>query len=189
MLGTGRPFILELAEAKTAISGAEKVESIEKEINCNPDVKVIGLSMTKKTKFEEIRDGEENKLKVYAAIVWTEKKIGESDILALNSAEKLEIKQKTPIRVMHRRSLKTREKQILKMHAEKLNDHFMLLRLVTSGGTYVKEFVHGDLWRTRPSISELLSCKSDILQLDVLGLGSSLSEVSALLYADFSSSF
>jgi tRNA pseudouridine synthase 10 len=34
-------------------------------------------------------------------------------------------------------------------------------------GTYVKEFVHGDLGRTTPNIGSLLDCRADILQLDV----------------------
>lgn len=34
-------------------------------------------------------------------------------------------------------------------------------------GTYIKEFVHGDLGRTVPSIGSLLNCRADILQLDV----------------------
>lgn len=34
-------------------------------------------------------------------------------------------------------------------------------------GTYIKEFVHGDLGRTVPSVGSLLNCRADILQLDV----------------------
>lgn len=34
-------------------------------------------------------------------------------------------------------------------------------------GTYVKEFVHGDFGRTRPSLGGILGCQADILQLDV----------------------
>jgi hypothetical protein len=41
---------------------------------------------------------------------------------------------------------------------------------VTSAGTYVKEFVHGDLGRTIPNVSSLLQCQADILQLDVTWL-------------------
>jgi len=37
-------------------------------------------------------------------------------------------------------------------------------------GTYVKEFVHGDLGRTTPSVCSLLGCQADILQLDVVWL-------------------
>jgi tRNA pseudouridine synthase 10 len=57
-----------------------------------------------------------------------------------------------------------------------LTPHFFLLHLVTSAGTYVKEFVHGDLGRTRPSVGELLSAgggarvAADILMLDVTGI-------------------
>lgn len=37
-------------------------------------------------------------------------------------------------------------------------------------GTYVKEFVHGDMGRTTPNLGDLLACEADILQLDVTGL-------------------
>jgi tRNA pseudouridine synthase 10 len=34
-------------------------------------------------------------------------------------------------------------------------------------GTYIKEFVHGDLERTLPNFGSLINKKIDILQLDV----------------------
>ncbi|CAH8391096.1 unnamed protein product [Eruca vesicaria subsp. sativa] len=34
-------------------------------------------------------------------------------------------------------------------------------------GTYIKEFVHGDLGRTTPSIGSILGCRAEIIQLDV----------------------
>jgi hypothetical protein len=40
----------------------------------------------------------------------------------------------------------------------------------------VKEFVHGDLGRTIPSIGSLLGCKADILQLDCEGIQSHFNE-------------
>ena len=51
-----------------------------------------------------------------------------------------------------------------------IDDHFGLLELETQAGTYIKEFVHGDLGRTTPNIMELLQCKADILSLDVTGV-------------------
>lgn len=42
------------------------------------------------------------------------------------------------------------------------------LSLLTSAGTYIKEFVHSDEGRTEPSVGTLLGCKADILSLDVL---------------------
>ena len=46
----------------------------------------------------------------------------------------------------------------------------MILDVISSAGTYIKEFVHSDLMRTEPSIKSLLNCDVDILQLDVRDL-------------------
>ena len=56
------------------------------------------------------------------------------------------------------------------MRAVRISPRFLQLDLTTQAGTYVKEFVHGDLGRTRPSVGSLLGCEADILQLDVMGL-------------------
>ncbi|OMJ84333.1 hypothetical protein SteCoe_14557 [Stentor coeruleus] len=185
MLGRGRPFILEIAESKSALSGFNKINDLHNIINSsNEYVKVSPLKKVGKDYFDEIRKGEEGKLKVYSCIVWSEKSISQSDMDYITSLPALELQQKTPIRVMHRRSLKTRQKFILKMQAYYINPHFFQLRLVSSAGTYIKEFVHSDFGRTTPSINKLLGCKTDILQLDVLGLGWDLEEVKDLLTSE-----
>lgn len=46
------------------------------------------------------------------------------------------------------------------------NQHFKL-SLSTQAGTYIKEFVHGDFGRTKPSLGELVGIDCDILELDV----------------------
>ena len=53
------------------------------------------------------------------------------------------------------------------MKARKLTGHFIELHVLASAGTYIKEFVHGDLGRTVPSIGQILKTEADILQLDV----------------------
>jgi tRNA pseudouridine synthase 10 len=63
-----------------------------------------------------------------------------------------------------------RDKKIYKLEAQKINDHFLILNILASAGTYIKEFVHSDLGRTNPSIKSLLNCYCDILQLDVKDL-------------------
>uniref|UniRef100_A0A0G4FLR0 tRNA pseudouridine(55) synthase n=1 Tax=Chromera velia CCMP2878 TaxID=1169474 RepID=A0A0G4FLR0_9ALVE len=96
---------------------------------------------------------------------------GESGTERVNhSAPLLILEQKTPVRVLHRRSPMCRRKIIFGMSAEWLNAHFFVLRVETSAGTYVKEFVHGDLGRSRPSVGDLLKTEADIMQLDVEGL-------------------
>ena len=99
-----------------------------------------------------------------------QKKLNDEDINKLNSIKNLELNQKTPIRVLHRRSLMDRKKIIYELKAEKVSEHFMILDVISSAGTYIKEFVHSDLMRTEPSIKSLLNCDTDILQLDVRDL-------------------
>ena len=69
---------------------------------------------------------------------------------------------------MHSRSLATREKRVLRLKLTMTNPRFGVLELDTSAGMYIKEFVHGDLGRTEPSLASLVGCDADILQLDVL---------------------
>ena len=61
----------------------------------------------------------------------------------------------------------TRDKTVHALSVERLNAHWMIIRLTTSAGMYVKEFVHGDFGRTVPSVGSLLNCRADIIQLDV----------------------
>ena len=109
-------------------------------------------------------------MKIYSCFVWTKKELNEEDINKLNSIKNLEVIQKTPLRVLHRRSLMDRKKIIYELKAEKVNKHFMILDVISSAGTYIKEFVHSDLMRTEPSIKSLLDCDVDILELDVRDL-------------------
>jgi len=51
------------------------------------------------------------------------------------------------------------------------------LYLLASAGTYIKEFVHGDLERTIPNVGILLGTEADIIQLDVLKLYEKLDEM------------
>jgi tRNA pseudouridine synthase 10 len=71
--------------------------------------------------------------------------------------------------VLHRRSNAVREKVVHSMQADTvgLDGNMFRLAVVTSAGTYVKELVHDDFRRTRPSLPDLLGCRTDILALDV----------------------
>lgn len=41
-----------------------------------------------------------------------------------------------------------------------INPHHFLCTIEASAGTYIKEFIHGDLGRTQPNMGELLVCFS-----------------------------
>ena len=69
-----------------------------------------------------------------------------------------------------------RDKVIHRVRVEWLNEKFGVCFVLSSAGTYIKEFVHGDLNRTRPNLNSLLETEVDIVQLDVLHLYEKISE-------------
>ena len=169
MLGGGRPFMLEIINPKKNME--KEIKQIEEEINnTSKYIKVNNLEICNKQYNEIIKKAEVNKMKIYSCFVWVKKEITDEDINKLNGIKDMEINQKTPIRVLHRRSLMERKKKVYEMKAVKVNQHFMILDVIASAGTYIKEFVHSDLMRTEPSIKSLLDTDVDILQLDVRDL-------------------
>jgi tRNA pseudouridine synthase 10 len=63
-----------------------------------------------------------------------------------------------------------RSREVLYRRTEWVNSHYFRLWIATSAGAYVKEFVTGDFGRTNPSVSTMLDCQCDILQLDCVGI-------------------
>ncbi|KAJ2790738.1 hypothetical protein H4R20_006965, partial [Coemansia guatemalensis] len=84
-----------------------------------------------------------------------------------NGKQEMIIDQKTPIRVLHRRAPLTRPKKIVSLEIVHLEGHFYRVRIESGAGTYIKEFVHGDLGRTVPSLASMTGATADILELDV----------------------
>ena len=118
--------------------------------------------------------GAEHKRKTYACLVRLSRPYTKEDITTLNAVRDLEIVQRTPIRVLHRRTQIERTKTVHWMRCEELAEvsahssmRCFVLRMSTSAGAYVKEIVHGDRGRTVPNVGSLLGCSADILQLDV----------------------
>uniref|UniRef100_A0A8C9GSI5 tRNA pseudouridine(55) synthase n=1 Tax=Piliocolobus tephrosceles TaxID=591936 RepID=A0A8C9GSI5_9PRIM len=86
-----------------------------------------------------------------------------------NDSYVINIMQKTPIRVLHRRGLINRERKIYEFNLVFIHKHFSLLYLLTQAGTYIKEFVNGDRGRTFPNLKYFFgeNCFVNILNLDV----------------------
>ncbi|KAL3316667.1 hypothetical protein Ciccas_004684 [Cichlidogyrus casuarinus] len=105
-----------------------------------------------------------------------------------------DLNQWTPIRVLHRRTLSKRVRKthslsvypfarvLLRHQSEPVLKDFLLMakahdaeklfiiELECASGTYVKEFVHGDLGRCEPSLTSLFGCPADLLLLDVTAI-------------------
>lgn len=168
MLGKGRPFVVEVLDSKRETLTEEELKQLTDEINQDDRVGVNDLRICDKSTFDMLQQNAEAKKKLYVCIVQSSEKVT-PELLheKLDNVINLEVLQQTPVRVLHRRSLMERKKMIYSMKTEYINSHFFILHLLSSGGTYIKEFVHSDLGRTNPSVGSLLGCECDILQLDV----------------------
>jgi len=106
----------------------QKIKDVEAQLNNSTHlIKVENLFECDQKYFDNIKEFEISKKKFYTCVVWTKKKVNEKDIEKLNSIKDMEIIQKTPLRVMHRRTLMDRKKMILKLDAKIVNEHFMVM--------------------------------------------------------------
>jgi tRNA pseudouridine synthase 10 len=171
-------------------SHSEAVDA-NRQFGQNPNgVGVSSLQICSSKIFSSLQSETEDKVKYYGCLCWSEKEIPSQEYLEnallhgsiingsiqsthpLPNIYPLQILQSTPLRVLHRRSGAVRKRFILSLHVSRISDHYFNLHLSTSGGTYVKEFVHGDCGRTVPNVGTLLGCKTDIMELDCEGVGS-----------------
>ncbi|KDD73934.1 hypothetical protein H632_c1718p2 [Helicosporidium sp. ATCC 50920] len=182
MLGSGRPFALQIAEPRW-LPSPDAVRSLQDRLNAQQQgfVEVRHLSLLDAATVEAIKKSSSEHQKSYAAVCWAARKPTPADFAALAAAGPLVVAQQTPVRVLHRRSNAVRERTVYSMSAHALvleagagardqtdaDGHWFVLRLTTQAGTYIKEFVHGDMGRTSPSLGDLLGCETRIAFLDV----------------------
>lgn len=169
MLGTGRPFVIEISKPKKRFFDLEKVEQ---QINADAvgKVEVSGLTFVSKDVVRRLKKGE-GAQKEYRLLAEFEKELTDGDLRLIE--EKLSgalVKQQTPLRVVHRRADIIRERYIYKVEVKKVTLKRALLEIRCQGGLYVKELVSGDEGRTIPNVSALLNNPAKTLKLDVLNV-------------------
>ncbi|MFX0105227.1 MAG: tRNA pseudouridine(54/55) synthase Pus10 [Candidatus Hodarchaeota archaeon] len=174
MLGSGRPFILELRNPKNRNLDLIK---IEKKVNKNNRKKVRIQNLRFSTKKEVIRlkSNAENTKKIYRAMVGIDSKMTKQIFYQkLNqlkiSLEHQEIHQRTPNRVSHRRADKTRTKFVFRIEGKFIKPNLFEFQIETQGGTYIKELINGDEGRTSPSFSDIFKMPLICKELDVLDI-------------------
>ncbi|VDD85628.1 unnamed protein product [Enterobius vermicularis] len=176
MLGSGRPFVVECFNPRRRLQFLrdllkETLCRLEKSINDDKDIKLgSSLKLIAEKQASDVKLDQEDKQKCYTAYCYCTEEILEANLDKLSTLAPIEILQKTPVRVLKRRSLLERKRNVFSMDALKVDDLHFLLRLETQAGTYVKEFIHGDFGRTKPSLRDLLGLTTgevDIIELDV----------------------
>jgi tRNA pseudouridine synthase 10 len=169
MLGSGRPFVIEITKPRKRFLDLKKLET---EVNTYAagKVKVFRLMSADKDFVRRLKTGESAQ-KEYRVLMDFEKKIAAKDLSLLKEQlTNVMIKQKTPLRVLHRRADLMREKYIYEVKVKKLSQKKAEMRIRCQGGLYVKELVTGDEGRTAPSVSEILKNKAKPMKLDVLNV-------------------
>ncbi len=169
MLGTGRPFVLEISKPKRRFFDLKKLEA-QINVDAAGKVKVSRLRFTDKDVVRRLKKGESAQ-KEYRMLVEFERPVSDGDLHLVE--EKLtgaSVKQQTPLRVLHRRADLVREKYIYKVKVKKRSPKRAELEIRCQGGLYVKELMSGDEGRTVPSVTQLLCNKAKPLKLDVLSV-------------------
>ena len=169
MLGSGRPFVIEISKPKKRFVDLKQIEA---QVNADAvgKVEVSGLHFATKDIVRHLKKGEGSQ-KEYSLLAEFENELSDQDLRTIE--EKLSsvcIKQQTPIRVLHRRADLIREKYIYQVKVKKVSLKRALLEIRCQGGLYVKELVSGDEGRTIPNVSDLLKNRAKTLKLDVLNV-------------------
>lgn len=158
-----RPFVIEIIEPKKR---SLNFKEIEEKINKSKKVKVRKLRYSSINEVREIKESRANK--TYRVRVICKKEITKEDIEKIRTLKGKIVKQRTPSRVLHRRSDKLRKRKLIDIKVRKIGKKELLITLTTEAGFYVKEFVTGDNGRTNPSISSIIGCECEPRDLDVI---------------------
>ena len=165
MLGSGRPFVLEIKEPKIR---KLDLKSLENEINEINEGKTAyhNLHVCERRRKAEIKQSSPDTYKVYEAVVSCDEAFDESKLDELLKLD--EIHQQTPLRVLRRRADKVRVKHVLDLSCDVIDETTFRMRIKTEGGLYIKELISGDDGRSNPNVSEILGVKAICEQLDVI---------------------
>ncbi len=170
MLGNGRLFVVEIKNPKIRSIDLLKATS---EINKHGKrlIEVHGLRFVDKSYVSRIKALSEISRKTYVAIVKFSDPVDKDKLLELEHFFKnITIVQKTPTRVLHRRSNRIRRKIVYNVKTKILDNNTVEFRIECQGGLYIKELIHGDGGRTKPNFSEFLDNKVLEILLDVVDI-------------------
>jgi len=167
MLGTGRPFIMEVKKPKKRFVDLKNLtEVINKQ--AQGKVEVLNLHVVSKDDVKRLKKAEASQ-KIYKAIIEFNREVSDSELeTVMKSLEKAAIHQQTPLRVLHRRADLIREKYIYETKIKRLAPNRIEMKIRCQGGLYIKELISGDGGRTDPSIAKLVNAEAKTLELDVL---------------------
>lgn len=173
MLGTGRPFVFEVVHPKNLLIDLDEiVESVNR--YGEGRIEITNLVPVNRRRVAELKESPSDK--IYRALVGVREPECLDDALAL-AGRVVDITQRTPKRVAHRRADKQRERRVEILSVAVVDDECvreywdgvcLAFEVRCEHGTYVKEWISGEEGRTTPSLAQLVGCRTACLALDVL---------------------
>ncbi|MFX1295471.1 MAG: tRNA pseudouridine(54/55) synthase Pus10 [Promethearchaeota archaeon] len=168
MLGTGRPFVVEIKEPRKRFIDLKEVQKKINELAQN-NVEVSDLEWSDRGTIRNIKALAQVSEKTYQILVETQEQVSLEIIKqADETLTGAIIQQKTPQRVLHRRANKLRIKKVYEFNTTQISPKRLEIIVKCQGGCYVKELCNGDDGRTQPNLSNLLNTQITVLELDVI---------------------
>ena len=168
MLGTGRPFVVEVKRPRRR---SPDVAALEARINEFADgtVEVEGLRLATHEMVERVKELPADK--TYRAEVEFGAPVDATAFEdALAALDGVTVAQRTPTRVSHRRADRVRERTVRSIDGELADERHAVVEIEGEGGLYVKELVSGDEGRTEPSLAGRLGVDATVTALDVIAV-------------------
>ena len=166
MLGTGRPFVMEVeTPMKRSVDLAELEETINRSAEGRVAVHLTGWADRKVV--QSLKSDKAHKK--YRTLVEIDGSVTPDEFrAALDQLKGVTIRQRTPNRVSHRRADLVRERQVLDIGCTGTQDGRFWVEVVGEAGLYIKELVSGDGGRTQPSLARILGRTASVVSLDVV---------------------
>jgi tRNA pseudouridine synthase 10 len=173
VLGDGRQFIFTIKNpTQNAIPSLPMLNELQKKVNeeTNGIISLRSLKIASLEDKKQVSFGAEFKRKKYKVSVHSTNILEKEKILSIQEMfNQTWIDQPTPIRVAHRRPMLTRKRKVYSIIVKDIEETSFCLELETSAGFYIKEFIHSDLGRTQPNITDFLGYQLYVTTLDYLG--------------------
>ena len=166
MIGTGRPFILEVVGPRRRTLD---IPALEKTVNDSAAgrVEVDLVRPAARSEVETLKSSRSHKK--YRILVEVDGALSDEAIeSALSALRGVTIQQRTPARVAHRRADKVRDRTVLDIIYLGREGAGVLVEVLGEAGLYIKELISGDGGRTRPSFAQEIGMPARVTRLDVV---------------------
>jgi tRNA pseudouridine synthase 10 len=170
MLGTGRPFIVELKKPRKRRVGLDEATATANRY-ASGLVEYRLVREARRGDVERVKGEVQRRAKLYKALVVVEDGVSDEELRMLEEFFRgRSIRQRTPRRVRHRRPDVVRERVVFEVSTRRISRRVFDAYILAEGGLYIKELVDGDGGDTTPSFAEKLGREAYCAELDVLAV-------------------